>query len=49
MAMIGMLVLMGVVVNNGIVMVEHINALRRSGMPRTEALVAAARSACARS
>jgi HAE1 family hydrophobic/amphiphilic exporter-1 len=39
MAMIGMLVLMGVVVNNGIVMVEHINALRRSGMPRTEALI----------
>jgi HAE1 family hydrophobic/amphiphilic exporter-1 len=40
MAMIGMLVLMGVVVNNGIVMVEHINALRRSGMSRTDALVA---------
>jgi HAE1 family hydrophobic/amphiphilic exporter-1 len=39
MAMIGMLVLMGVVVNNGIVMIEHINALRRSGMPRTDALV----------
>jgi HAE1 family hydrophobic/amphiphilic exporter-1 len=40
MAMIGMLVLMGVVVNNGIVMVVHINALRRSGMSRTDALVA---------
>jgi HAE1 family hydrophobic/amphiphilic exporter-1 len=40
MAMIGMLVLMGVVVNNGIVMVEHINALRRAGMSRTDALVA---------
>ena len=40
MAMIGLLVLMGVVVNNGIVMVEHINALRRSGMSRTDALVA---------
>ena len=38
MASIGMLVLMGVVVNNGIVMVEHINALRRSGMARTDAL-----------
>ena len=39
MAMIGMLVLMGVVVNNGIVMVEHINALRRSGKSRTDSLV----------
>lgn len=40
MASIGILVLMGVVVNNGIVLFEHINALRRSGYPRTEALVA---------
>jgi HAE1 family hydrophobic/amphiphilic exporter-1 len=39
MAMIGLLVLMGVVVNNGIVMVEHINTLRRAGMNRTDALV----------
>lgn len=39
MSMIGMLVLMGVVVNNGIVMVEHINALRRRGLSRTDALV----------
>jgi HAE1 family hydrophobic/amphiphilic exporter-1 len=39
MAAIGILVLMGVVVNNGIVMVEHINQLRRSGVDRTEALV----------
>ncbi len=43
MAIIGMLVLMGVVVNNGIVMVEHINALRRGGMNRTDALVAGSR------
>lgn len=43
MASIGLLVLMGVVVNNGIVMVEHINALRRSGMSRTDALVAGSR------
>jgi HAE1 family hydrophobic/amphiphilic exporter-1 len=43
MAMIGLLVLMGVVVNNGIVMVEHINALRRSGMARTDALVEGSR------
>ncbi len=39
MAFIGVLVLMGVVVNNGIVMIEHINNLRRRGMSRTEALV----------
>ncbi|MBX4378306.1 efflux RND transporter permease subunit, partial [Mycobacterium tuberculosis] len=32
MSFIGILVLMGVVVNNGIVMIEHINNLRRSGM-----------------
>jgi HAE1 family hydrophobic/amphiphilic exporter-1 len=37
--LIGILVLMGVVVNNGIVMIEHINNLRRRGMPRTDALV----------
>ena len=39
MAMIGILVLMGVVVNNGIVLFEHINTLRRRGMNRTDALV----------
>jgi hydrophobic/amphiphilic exporter-1 (mainly G- bacteria), HAE1 family len=43
MAFIGILVLMGVVVNNGIVMVEHINNLRRRGMSRTEALVEGSR------
>jgi hydrophobic/amphiphilic exporter-1 (mainly G- bacteria), HAE1 family len=43
MASIGILVLMGVVVNNGIVMVEHINNLRRHGMGRTDALVAGSR------
>jgi HAE1 family hydrophobic/amphiphilic exporter-1 len=43
MASIGILVLMGVVVNNGIVMVEHINNLRRKGMNRTDALVAGSR------
>lgn len=43
MAFIGILVLMGVVVNNGIVMVEHINNLRREGMDRTAALVAGSR------
>ncbi|WP_140720875.1 efflux RND transporter permease subunit [Pseudomonas sp. Hp2] len=39
MSFIGILVLMGVVVNNGIVMIEHINNLRRRGMGRTDALV----------
>lgn len=39
MASIGILVLMGVVVNNGIVLFEHINMLRRSGHARTEALI----------
>ena len=43
MAFIGILVLMGVVVNNGIVMIEHINNLRRRGMSRTDALVAGGR------
>ena len=39
MAAIGILVLMGVVVNNGIVLFEHINTLRRRGYDRTDALV----------
>ena len=43
MAIIGILVLMGVVVNNGIVMIEHINNLRRRGMARTEALIEGSR------
>lgn len=43
MAFIGILVLMSVVVNNGIVMIEHINNLRRRGMGRTEALVEGSR------
>ena len=43
MAFIGILVLMGVVVNNGIVMVEHINNHRRAGMERTDALVEGSR------
>ena len=39
MAMIGVLILMGVVVNNGIVMIVHINQLRHTGMGRREALI----------
>jgi len=38
-AAIGLLLLIGVVVNNGIVMLEHTNTYRRRGMPRFEALM----------
>ena len=38
-AAIGLLLLIGIVVNNGIVMLEHINGYRRAGMPRTEAML----------
>ncbi len=43
MAWIGVLILMGVVVNNGIVMVEHINHLRAEGLSRHDALVQGSR------
>jgi len=43
MAMIGIMILIGVVVNNGIVLVDHINNLRIGGMPRNEAIVTAGR------
>jgi hydrophobic/amphiphilic exporter-1 (mainly G- bacteria), HAE1 family len=39
MAFIGVMILMGVVVNNGIVMIEHVNNLRAEGFARNEALV----------
>lgn len=38
-AAVGLLLLIGVVVNNGIVMLEHINQYRRGGMERHEAMV----------
>jgi HAE1 family hydrophobic/amphiphilic exporter-1 len=38
-AAIGLLLLIGIVVNNGIVMLEHINQYRREGMDRTEAML----------
>ena len=38
-AAVGLLLLIGIVVNNGIVMLEHINQYRREGMPRTEAML----------
>jgi HAE1 family hydrophobic/amphiphilic exporter-1 len=38
-AAVGLLLLIGVVVNNGIVMIEHINLYRRRGMERTAAML----------
>ena len=38
-AMLGFLMLAGVVVNNGIVFVDYANRLRQEGMARTEALI----------
>jgi hydrophobic/amphiphilic exporter-1 (mainly G- bacteria), HAE1 family len=43
MATIGIMILVGVVVNNGIVLVDHVNNLRRDGLPRDQALVQAGR------
>jgi HAE1 family hydrophobic/amphiphilic exporter-1 len=43
MAMIGIMILIGVVVNNGIVLVDHINNLRNTGLPRAEAIETAGR------
>jgi HAE1 family hydrophobic/amphiphilic exporter-1 len=41
MAWIGVLILIGVVVNNGIVLIDHINQLRAKGLRRYEAIVQA--------
>jgi HAE1 family hydrophobic/amphiphilic exporter-1 len=41
MAMIGILILIGVVVNNGIVLIDHVNQLRNSGLSRENALLRA--------
>jgi hydrophobic/amphiphilic exporter-1 (mainly G- bacteria), HAE1 family len=43
MAQIGLLILMGIVVNNGIVLLDHVNRLRAAGLPRDEAILAAGR------
>ena len=43
MAQIGMLILMGIVVKNGIVLIDHVNKLRRGGMDRSEALLVGGR------
>ena len=44
MAMVGMIILIGVVVNNAIVLVDMINRLRRDGMPRLEAITEAGKN-----
>ncbi len=43
MAMIGIMILIGVVVNNGIVLVDHVNNLRGGGLSRGDAIVEAGR------
>ena len=43
MAWIGSIVLIGIVVNNGIVLIDHINNLRRKGMRRSDAVMAGCR------
>ena len=43
-AMLGFLVLTGVVVNNGIVLVDYINRLRSDGMSQGEAIVQGGRT-----
>ena len=44
MAMIGFVMLAGVIVNNGIVMVDYINQLRREGEDKKDAIVEAGRT-----
>ncbi len=39
MAMIGTVILIGVVVNNGIVLIDHVNHLRKEGMSMEEAII----------
>jgi len=39
MAMIGMVILIGIVVNNGIVLVDHVNSYRDQGVPLEEAVL----------
>ena len=38
-AAVGLLLLIGIVVNNGIVMIEHVNTYRRQGMNRFDAMI----------
>jgi HAE1 family hydrophobic/amphiphilic exporter-1 len=43
MSMIGVILLMGLVTKNAILLVDYANVQRRAGMPRTEALIGAAK------
>jgi hydrophobic/amphiphilic exporter-1 (mainly G- bacteria), HAE1 family len=43
MAQIGLLILMGIVVNNGIVLLDHMNQLRAQGLSREESILQAGR------
>jgi len=43
MSQIGMLILIGIVVNNGIVLIHHVHQLRQQGLARRDALVMAGR------
>ncbi|HUP64191.1 MAG TPA: efflux RND transporter permease subunit [Thermoanaerobaculia bacterium] len=43
MAQIGLLILMGIVVNNGIVLLDHVNQLRKKGLGREESILQAGR------
>ena len=43
-AMIGLVMLVGIIVNNGIVLVDYINQLREGGMQRREAIIEASKT-----
>ncbi|MGI6096227.1 MAG: efflux RND transporter permease subunit [Lachnospiraceae bacterium] len=43
-AMVGFVMLSGIIVNNGIVMVDYINQLRREGMEKREAIIEAGKA-----
>ncbi len=38
-ALVGSVILCGIIVNNGIVIIDHVNRLRRQGLKRTEAVI----------
>ena len=43
-AIIGLVMLVGIIVNNGIVLVDYINQLREEGMPRRDAIIEASKT-----
>jgi HAE1 family hydrophobic/amphiphilic exporter-1 len=48
MVFLGLIILVGIVVNNAIVLIDYINTLRRRGLGKTEAIVEAAARGCGR-